>query len=257
VLTSLNGIFVNSGSPDELRTLVRKLHSDGADVVKIYASASVREGGAQVMSNEQINAVCDEARKVGLRVLAHAYGTESLTAVIEAGCSGIEHGNRYSDEVIELMAQRGIYLDPHIGLLYANYVDNRAKFIGNGNYTEAGYALMEEARVIGYDTFRRTLANDKVKIVFGTDAVAGAHGMNAEEFIYRVRDGGQDAMAAIISATSLAAESLGLADLIGSIRPGYQADLVAVAGNPLNDITVVRNVKFVMKGGVVYKNDTR
>ena len=116
---------------------------------------------------------------------------------------------------------------------------------------------MEEAQVIGYDTFRRTLANPNVKIVFGTDAVAGAHGRNAEEFIYRVRDGGQDPMAAIISATSLAAESLGLADEIGSVRTGYMADLVAVAGNPLEDITSVRNVKFVMKNGVVYKNEAR
>ena len=113
---------------------------------------------------------------------------------------------------------------------------------------------MEEARVIGYETFRRTLANGNVKIVYGTDAVAGAHGMNAEEFIYRVRDGGQDPMAAIVSATSLAAESLGLADQIGSVRPGYLADLVAVTGNPLEDISSVRNVKFVMKDGVVYKN---
>jgi len=257
VLTSLNAVFANSGTPDELRAVVRKLQVDGADVVKIFASASIREGGIKVMSDEQLNAVCGEANEVGLRTVVHAYGTESLTAVIEAGCGGIEHGNRYSDEVIELMAEHGTYLDPHIGLLYANYSDNREKYIGIGNYTEQGFALMEEARVIGYETFRRTLANGNVKIVYGTDAVAGAHGLNAEEFIYRVRDGGQDPMAAIISATSLAAESLGLADQIGSVRPGYQADLIAVVGNPLEDITSVRHVKFVMKGGVVYKFDPR
>ena len=254
VLTSLNAISVRSGTPDELRAVVRKLHADGADVVKIFASASIREGGVKVMSDQQIRAVCDEANAIGLRTVVHAYGTESLTAVIEAGCGGIEHGNRYSDEVIALMAERGTYLDPHLGLLYANYFDNKEKYIGLGNYTEEGFALMEEARVIGYETFRRTLANGNVKIVYGTDAVAGAHGMNAEEFIYRVRDGGQDPMAAIVSATSLAAESLGLADQIGSVRPGYLADLVAVTGNPLEDISSVRNVKFVMKHGVVYKN---
>lgn len=209
------------------------------------------------MSDEQLRAVCGEANEIGLRTVVHAYGTESLTAVIEAGCGGIEHGNRYSDEVIELMAEHGTYLDPHLGLLYANYFDNKEKYIGLGNYTEEGFALMEEARVIGYETFRRTLANGNVKIVYGTDAVAGAHGLNAEEFIYRVRDGGQDPMAAIVSATSLAAESLGLADQIGLVRPGYLADLVAVVGNPLEDITSVRNVKFVMKGGVVYKNVPR
>ena len=93
-----------------------------------------------------------------------------------------------------------------------------------------------------------------MRVVYGTDAVAGAHGRNAEEFVYRVRDGGQAPMDAIISATSLAAESLGLADQIGRVRPGYQADLVAIAGNPLDDITTMRNVRFVMKDGVVYKN---
>ena len=113
---------------------------------------------------------------------------------------------------------------------------------------------MEDARVRGYETFRRTLAHGGVRVVYGTDAVAGAHGRNAEELIYRVRDGGQDAMDAIVSATSRAAASLGLADQIGTVRAGLQADLVAVAGNPLDDITAVRNVVFVMKGGVIYKN---
>ncbi len=257
VLTSLRSVNVRTGTPDEIRTFVRRLDADGADVVKIFASASIREGGAQVMSDEQLQAVCGEAREVGLRTVVHAYGTESLTATIEAGCGGIEHGNRYSDAVIDLMAERGTYLDPHLGLIYANYFDNKERFLGRGNYTEEGFALMEEARVIGYETFRRTLAHGGVRVVYGTDAVAGAHGLNAEEFIYRVRDGGQDPMDAIVSATSRAAESLGLADQIGTVRPGYQADLVAVAGNPLDDITAVRNVVFVIKGGVVYKNLSR
>ena len=93
-----------------------------------------------------------------------------------------------------------------------------------------------------------------MKIIYGTDAVAGAHGRNAEELIYRVRDGGQDPMDAIISATSRAAESLGLADVIGLARPGYEADLIAIAGDPLADIAAIRNVQFVMKGGVIYKH---
>ena len=189
--------------------------------------------------------------------MAHAYGTESLTATIEAGCGGIEHGARYNDAVIDLMAERGTYLDPHLGLLWANYVDNKDRFLGRGNYTEEGFALMEEARVTGYETFRRTLAHGGVRVVYGTDAVAGAHGRNAEELIYRVRDGGQDPMDAIMSATSRAAESLGLAEQIGTLAPGFEADLVAVAGNPLDDITAVRRVVFVMKGGVVYKNLAR
>ena len=113
---------------------------------------------------------------------------------------------------------------------------------------------MEEARTTGYETFRRTLDHGGVKVVYGTDAVAGAHGRNAEELVYRVRDGGQDPMDAIVSATSLAAESLGLADTVGRIEQGYEADLVAVAGNPLDDVAAMRDVRFVMKGGVVYRN---
>lgn len=254
VLTALRAVNASTGSANEIRAFVRQLAADGADVVKVFASASIREGGGLVMTEEQLQAVCGEAQAVGLRTVVHAYGTDGLTATIEAGCGGIEHGNRYDDTVIDLMADRGVYLDPHVGSLWANYFEHKDHFIGRGNYTEEGFALMEEARVTGYETFSRTLAHGGVRIVYGTDAVAGAHGRNAEEFVYRVRDGGQAPMDAIISATSLAAESLGLADQIGRVRPGYQADLVAIAGNPLDDITAMRNVRFVMKGGVVYKN---
>ena len=257
VLTSLQSVNGRTGTPDEIRAFVRQLEADGADVIKIFASASIREGGVQTMTDEQLQAACGEARAVGLRTFVHDYGTPSLTATIQAGCGGIEHGNRYSDAVIDLMAERGTYLDPHLGLIYANYFDNKERFLGRGNYTEEGYALMEEARVIGYRTFQRTLAHGGVRVVYGTDAVAGAHGNNAEEFIYRVREGEQDPMDAMVSATSRAAESLGLADRVGTVRPGYEADLVAVAGNPLDDITTVRQVMFVMKGGVVYKNVAR
>ena len=254
VLTSLSAVRAGTGSPDEIRAFVRRLKDDGADVVKVFASASIREGGGLVMTPEQLDAVCTEAQAVGLRTVVHAYGTDGLTASIEAGCGGIEHGNRYDDAVIALMAERGTYLDPHVHLLWANYFEHRDRFIGRGNYTEEGFALMEEARTTGYETFRRTLAHGGVKVVYGTDAVAGAHGRNADELVHRVRDGGQDPMDAIVSATSLAAESLGLADAIGRIAPGYEADLVAVAGDPLDDVTVMRDVRFVMKGGVVYRN---
>ena len=91
---------------------MRRLKDDGADVVKVFASASIREGGGLVMTPAQLEAVCTEAQAVGLRTVVHAYGTDGLTASIEAGCGGIEHGNRYDDAVIELMAERGTYLDP-------------------------------------------------------------------------------------------------------------------------------------------------
>lgn len=257
VLTSLSPVTASVGSPEDMRAFVRQLKADGADVVKVFASASIRNGGGLVMTEEQLQAICGEAAAVGLRTVVHAYHTEGLTATIEAGCGGIEHGNSYSDAVIELMAARGTYLDPHVGSLWANYFENKARFIGLGSYTEESFALMEEARDIGYETFRRTLAHGGVRVVYGTDAVAGAHGRNAEELIYRVRDGGQDPMDALVSATSLAAESLMLGDRIGTVEQGYQADLVAVAGNPLEDITSVRDVRFVMKGGMVYKNVAR
>ena len=254
VLTSLRPVTARTGSPAAIRAFVRDLAADGADVVKVFASASIREGGGLVMTDEQLRAVCGEAAAQGLRTVVHAYGTDGVTATVEAGCGGIEHGNRYDDATIELMAERGTYLDPHVGSLWANYFEHRPRFIGLGNYTEEGFALMEEARVVGYETFRRTLAHGGVRVVYGTDAVAGAHGRNAEELVYRVRDGGQDPADAIVSATSLAAESLELADRIGTVRPGYEADLIAVAGNPLDDITAMRDVRFVMKGGVVFRN---
>jgi imidazolonepropionase-like amidohydrolase len=150
------------------------------------------------------------------------------------------------------MAQRKVYFDPNFGLLLHNYLDNRARFIG-GNFNEAGFAFMEKGIPIGIDTFKRALTRN-IPIVFGTDAVAGANGRNYEEFVYRVRDGGQKPMAAIVAATSTAAQSIGLGDKIGTIGPGFEADIIATDGNPLQDITAVRRVVFVMKGGKVYKN---
>ncbi|MDD9889798.1 MAG: amidohydrolase family protein [Gammaproteobacteria bacterium] len=255
ILTSLAPVNVNSGPPQRLREIVQQHHEDGADVIKMFASASIRDGGHQVMSDDQIEAVCVTANELGLRTVVHAYGTESIATVIEAGCTQIEHGNRYSDDIIELMSETGTYYDPHLGLLYANYFDNRGKFIGIGNYTEEGYAAMEEARSIGYETFKRTLELGKVKIVYGTDALAGAHGRNIEELIYRVTEGGQGIMEAIVSATSLAAESLRMDTEIGSVASGYNADIIAIDGNPLQDVTALRNVRFVMKDGSVHKNN--
>jgi len=157
-----------------------------------------------------------------------------------------------TDDVLDLMAQRGVYFDPNFLVLH-NYLENKRAYLGIGNYNDEGFAYMEKALPLVADVFKRAMSH-KVKIVLGTDAVAGAHGRNAEEFLYRVRDGGQAPMESITSATSLAAESLGLGDRIGSISPGMEADLVATDGNPLDDITAVRRVVFVMKGGRVYRN---
>ena len=253
ILTSLRAITDKTGTPEQIRAFVRKAAADGADVIKLFATSSIRDGGEQTMSDAQIQAACSEAHARGKRAMVHAQGPEGAKAAILAGCNSIEHGNRLTNEVLDLMAQRQVYFDPNFGLLLHNYLENKAKFIGRGNYNEQGFKFMEEGIPIGIDTFKRALTR-KIPIVFGTDAVAGANGRNYEEFVYRVRDGGQPPMDAILAATSTAARSLALDKTIGTIAPGLDADIIATDGNPLQDITAVRRVVFVMKGGTVYKN---
>ena len=214
ILTSLGTIL--DGTPDEIRTKVRKFVADGADVIKIFATKSIREGGGQTLSDAQLQAGCGEARALGKRALIHAQGPEGARAAVLAGCTTIEHGNRLTDEVLDLMLEHGTYFDPNFGLLLHNYIENKQHYLGIGNFDEAGFAYMEKGIPIGIDTFKRALAKN-VKIVFGTDGGAGAHGRNFEEFIYRVRDGGQTPMAALVAAQYTAAESLRLQDQIGSI----------------------------------------
>ena len=253
VLTSREPITLDTGDATAIRARIQQLKLAGADVIKVFASASIRDGGGRVLSDDQLNAACQEGLAQGLRVAVHAYGSEVVSSAARAGCTSIEHGNRYDNETIALLADQGTYLDPHLGLLYDNYEQYRDRFLGIGNYTEEGFALMADARRRGLITFTRTIQNPDVQIVFGTDAVAGAHGRNFEEFIVRVEEGGQDPMDAIISATSRAARALGLSDTLGQITQGYTADLVAVDGNPLEDISAMSRVRFVMKDGVVYR----
>jgi imidazolonepropionase-like amidohydrolase len=252
VLTSLRSINENTGDPEHIRVFVDKMKADGSDVVKLFATASIRDGGKMTMSVEQVNAACGEAKKVGLRGVVHAHASDGARAAIMAGCTSIEHGTFLDDATLQLMASRGVFFDPNFLVLH-NYLDNKPKFLGIGNYTEEGFAAMEKGLPLVADVLRRA-RKQHVKIVLGTDAVAGSHGRNAEEFVYRVKDGGDAPMDALMSGTSVAAESLGLADKIGSLAEGMQADMVAVAGNPLDDITAVRRVVFVMKGGKIYKN---
>ena len=151
------------------------------------------------MTDEQLEAACGEAKAVGLRTIVHAHSAESAKAATLAGCTSIEHGAYVTDDVFSLMEQKGTYYDPNIGLVLQNYLENKPKFLGRGNYTEEGFAFMEKGIAITRDTFKKALAHKKLKIVYGTDAVAGAHGRNYEEFIVRVRDGGQEPMAALES----------------------------------------------------------
>ncbi|HEY6388053.1 MAG TPA: amidohydrolase family protein [Candidatus Acidoferrum sp.] len=254
MLTSLEPLDEKSGSPEKLRELVRERKQQGADFIKLFASKSIREGGTQTMTDEQLAAACGEAKSLGLRTIVHAHSAESAKAAALAGCTTIEHGAYVTDDVFVLMAQRGIYYDPNIGLVLQNYLENKEKYLGIGNYNEQGFAFMEKGIAIVLETFKKALTHKDLKIVYGTDAVAGAHGRNEEEFIVRVRDGGQDPMAAIMSATSISAESLGLKEKVGTIAPDMDADIIAMDGDPLQDITAVRRVLFVMRDGKVYEN---
>ena len=237
-----------------MRKLVRERKAQGADLIKLFASKSIREGGGQTMTDAQLQAACGEAKSLGLRTLVHAHSASSAKAATLAGCTSIEHGAYVTDDVFDLMAQHGTYYDPNIGVVLQNYLENKPKYFGIGNYNEEGFAFMEKGVAIVRETFKRALTHKNLKIIYGTDATAGAHGQNYREFIVRVRDGGQDPMAALISATSLSAESLNLGDQIGSIAPGMQADIVAFDGNPLQDVTAAGRAVFVMKGGKVYEN---
>ena len=252
ILTSLGSMNENTGGPEQLRDYVRKQKQAGADLIKIFASKSIREGGTKTMTDEQLTAACGEAKAQGLRTLVHAHAANAVLAAARAGCSQVEHGAYVNDEALKYMADHGVYFDPNIGLVLQNYLENKPKFLGIGNYTEEGFAFMEKAVETNYAMFKRALAA-KVMMPMGTDAVAGAHGQNAREIITRVRHGGQAPMAAIVGATALAAESLGLANEIGALAPGLQADIVAVAGNPLEDIDALRRVSFVMKAGKIYR----
>jgi imidazolonepropionase-like amidohydrolase len=255
ILTSLAPLTERSGTPEQLRALVRERKEQGAELIKLFASRSIREGGAQTMTDAQLAAACGEARSVGLRTLVHAHSAESMMAAVRAGCSQVEHGVFATDEVLRAMAERGVYFGPHVCLVFRNYLDNRARYQGIGNYNDEGFASMERALPTAAAAFRRALATPGLHVVFGTDAVAGAHGRNVEELVCRVRDGGQRPMDAIVSATSLAARALGLQDRIGAIAPGLEADLIAVDGDPSTDITALRRVRFVMKGGRVYRHE--
>jgi imidazolonepropionase-like amidohydrolase len=254
ILTSLEPLTEKSGTPAEIRQLVRERRQQGADFIKIFASKSIRDGGEATMSQEQLDAACGEARAFGLRTLVHAHGDESIERAVRAGCGEIEHGIYATDPVLKLMADRGVYFDPQCGLVFQNYLDHEQAFLGIGNYNRAGFDAMRKALPLAASLYRRALTIPGLKVVFGTDAVAGAHGENAEELICRVERGNQRPMDAIVTATSLNAQSLGLGDRIGSIAPGFDADLIAVDGDPLRDITALRRVVFVMKGGRVYKN---
>jgi imidazolonepropionase-like amidohydrolase len=257
LLTSIRPVDEHTGTPDQIRAFVRKNKADGADLIKLFASKSSREGGAQTMSDEQIQAACGEAKSVGLRSWVHAHSPSSVRAATLAGCTAVTHGSQVTADELTLMRDRGTYFEPNIGLVSQNYLENKSRYFGIGNFNEEGFAFTEKGIPMKREMFKRALAVSGLKLIMGTDAGAGAHGRSAEEIIYRVQVAGQPARDALVDATSHNALSLGLSDRIGALAPGLDADLIAVDGDPLQDVTALRRVVFVMKGGTVYKNVAR
>ena len=254
LLTSLGPLNERSDA-ETLRRLVRERKEQGADVIKLFASRSIRDGGTQTMTDEQLSAACGEAKAIGLRAVVHAHSAESMRAATLAGCTQIEHGVFATPEVLKLMAERGVYFCPQLCLVFRNYLDTRAKYQGIGNYNDSGFASMERALPLALKAFQQAIGTPGLDVVFGTDAVAGAHGRNVEELVCRVRDGGQRPMDALVSATSLNARAMGVADSLGTIASGKLADLIAVDGDPSRNIEALRRVVFVMKNARVYRND--
>lgn len=253
VLTSLAPIQGDTTIPsDSLRAMVRRRKEQGADLIKIFASKSQRVGAGPTFSEAQLGVLCGEAASLGLRSMVHAYRSQAGAAA-RAGCREIEHATYARQTDIDDAVKTGAYISPQVGLVVQNYLENKARYVGPGGFTEEGMAIMERDLPLDFEICTLAVHTPKAKVVFSTDATAGAHGRNAEEFIGRVQHCGQTPMAALVSANSLAAEALGMSDRLGSLAPGYDADIIALDGDPMTDITAVRRVVFVMRGGVVYK----
>jgi imidazolonepropionase-like amidohydrolase len=235
-------------SPDEARKAVREQIKYGADLIKIYSTHRFHftpEGklvSIPTLTPDEIKAIVDEAHREEVKVACHAYGGEGLHNCIEAGVDSIEHGLDLDDASIQQMIEKGIYYVP---TLYAYEYEPEEDLRATGGRTS-------RAR-IHEQSFRRALAQG-VKIAFGTDVGPFPHGTQAKEFEYMVRFGMAPAQA-IHSATAVAAELMSWQDRIGSVETGKFADLVAVSGDPLTDITELERIRFVMKGGQIVRND--
>jgi imidazolonepropionase-like amidohydrolase len=252
ILTSLGSIANAKLTPEQIREEIRRKKAEGADLIKIFASASIRDGGTPTMTQEQVDAACGESRAQGLRSMVHAHSAEAMMRAARANCTVVEHGALATAEAFTLMAERGTWFDPNIGVVTQNYLENKQRFLGIGNYSEEGFAAMEKALGLKSAMFGMALRTPGLKMVMGTDAVAGAHGRNVNETLERIKEG-QRPMDAIVAMTSAAAQSMGLEKQLGAIAPGLDADLVAVEGDPIADPSALTRVRFVMRSGKVYR----
>jgi imidazolonepropionase-like amidohydrolase len=235
-------------TPEEARKAVREQIKYGADLIKIYSthrfyfSPDAKLVSIPTLTLDETKAIVDEAHREGVKVACHSYGGEGLRNCLEAGVDSIEHGLDLDDAAVEKMVEKRIYL---VATLLPYELEPEEDLRATGGKTSR--ARIHEM------SFRKALARG-VKIAFGTDAGPYPHGTQAREFGYMVKFGMAPAQA-LRAATSAAAELMSWQDRVGSIEKGKFADLVAVPGDPLADITELERVKFVMKGGVVVKNE--
>jgi imidazolonepropionase-like amidohydrolase len=249
LLTSLDQIHPRNQSPDELRAEVRRLKSQGADLIKLYGSESGNACAKSTVTLEQMTAVCGEAKVQGLRCVVHAHPPDAIMNAVKAGATEIEHGGCVDDDAIKAMADAGVLFDPTMSVAPIA-VEHKDELIRRDPRWAQRIAQMEDVIPKKKAAFQKALAAG-LRMPNGSD-MGLRPGENALEIMVR-EDAGQKPMDAIIGATSLAAESLGLGKTVGTIAPGYEADIIAVAGNPLEEISTLRNVTFVMKGGQIYK----
>ena len=251
-LTSVSSYTNETATPDQMRAYIADVLEQNPDVIKFFASKSIRVGGAQTISDETIRAGCQAARAAGKRSVVHSHSPTAARAASEGGCTTVVHGSQLKAEDFAVLARNGTFFEPNIGLVSQSYLENDVKHGFDAEalrYTRDGIPLK-------LAMFKTALTVPGLKIIMGTDAGAGMHGQNAREVIYRVNVGGQKAMDAITGVTSLNAASLGMQDRIGAVAVGMEADLIAVVGDPAQDITALQRVGFVMRGGTVYKNVT-
>jgi imidazolonepropionase-like amidohydrolase len=236
---------------EDARKAVRQRYKDGADWIKITATGGVlsvaKSGQNPQFTDEELRAIVDTAADYGMKVAAHAHGTEGMKRAVIAGVASIEHGTYMDDEVMRLMKENSTWYVPTI--LAGNWVAEQAKI--DGFFPELVRPKAEAIGPVIRATFTKAYEAG-VPIVFGTDSGVSAHGDNAREFALMV-EGGMSPMEAIRSATSVAADFLGITGTHGRLEMGKQADIVAVPGNPLDDIRLMEQVNFVMKGGRVFK----
>lgn len=234
----------------QAREAVRQRYKDGADLIKITATGGVlsvaASGDNAQFRMDELEAIIDTAADYGMHVAAHAHGAEGMRRAVAAGIHSIEHGTYMSDEIMAMMIDKGTWFVPTIAA---------GKFVAEKAEVEGYFppVVAEKARQIGprmQDTFSRAHAAG-VRIAFGTDTGVSAHGDNAQEFGYMV-EAGMSPAEALRTATIHAAELLGREDELGRLQPGFAADLIAVDGNPLDDVTVLEDVRFVMRDGQVF-----